>query len=165
MAFLSPLKSFFLALFCVLALAACETSSYHAASSNTSFGYTEAELEEGRWRVTFRARDINTAYDFALYRAAEITRAMGYDWFRVVNSFANEDERYDSSGVVVGGHTGSHHRSGVGVGIGFPLNGGDRVATQTLEIVMGKGEKPEGDQVYDAASVLAKIGPRAKPAS
>lgn len=148
-----------------LVLAGCSTPAYRAAGNNMSYGYTDAVLEDGRYRITFRARDINTAYDFALFRAAELTKAQGHDWFRIVNSVTDEDEHNDGPTVTVGGHSGWGHRSrsGVGVGFGIPLGDSYSEAVQTLEIVMGTGDQPKGDNVYNADSVIAKIGPRALP--
>jgi hypothetical protein len=54
-------------------------------------------------------------------------------------------------------------RSGVGVGVssgGMSLGGGPSVST-TIEVVMGRGERPRGGDVYDARGIRANIGPRA----
>jgi len=101
--------------------------------------------------------------DYALLRAAELTLRDGYDWFRVT----------DRSGVVrgggggtlsVGGGSASFGRGGgvgVGVGTSFDLGGGPQLA-RTLEIVMGRGPKPDAPDVYDARGVQASIGARTK---
>ena len=148
-----------------LALTACETPTYRAANNNTSYGYTDAALEDGRHRITFRARDLNTAYDFALFRAAELTKAEGHEWFRIVNSVSNEEDYNEGPTITVGGHGGWGHRSrsGVGVGFGIPLGESHSEAIQTLEIVVGTGDQPEDDAAYNADSVIGKISPRAFP--
>lgn len=147
----------------VLALTACSTTVYKQASGPMGMGYSDAPLEDGRYRITFRGRDFNTAYDFALLRAAEITLAKDYTWFRVTNAFSNEDEdhRHSSHISVSTGHS-SHrrHRDYWGVGLGFPLTDNYRTALHSIDIQLGKGDKPEEDRVYDAASVIATIGPR-----
>lgn len=157
-----------------LTLAACSTAVYKQASGPTSLGYSEAPLEDGRYRVTFRGRNFNSAYDFALLRAAEITLAKNHTWFRVTNSFSDEDQDHDhNSHVSVGtgyGHHGRHGRWGNhwgndwSVGFGFPIGATYRNALHSIDIQMGDGPKPEGgeddDRVYDAASVKATIGSR-----
>lgn len=154
----------------LIGLSACSTAVYKQASGPNGFGYQEAALEEGRYRITFRARDAASAYDFALLRAAEVTLAKGYDWFRVTDAWSDDDERRRSgSRVTVGtGHGGwGHHSSRWGFGFGIPLGDSYRASTHSLDIVMGKGEKPsegaDGDKVYDAKSVKATIGPRVAP--
>jgi hypothetical protein len=156
-----------------LTLAGCSTAIYKQASGPTSLGYSEAPLEDGRYRVTFRGRNFNTAYDFALLRAAEITLAKGHIWFRVTNSFSDEDQDHGhNSHVSIGsgyghyGHRGRHWRNHWGndwsVGFGFPIGSTYRNALHSIDIQMGDGTKPEGgeddDRIYDAASVKATIG-------
>ena len=98
------------------------------------------------------------ARDRALLRAAELTLLEGSDWFEITSSFAerSEDSRSGGSSVSIGGSSGSrgHSSVGVGVGIGIPLGGGNSGSvTEVLEIVTGKGDKPDLPSVYDARSV------------
>lgn len=151
----------------LVGLAACSTPLYKQASGPYGLGYSEAALEEGRYRITFRARDLATAYDFALLRAAELTLAKGYTWFRVTNTIGDEhSDDYPRSRVSVGTGYGDHGHYGSrwGFGLGFPLGGSSRDAVASIDIQLGKGEKPEDSsehgKVYDAASVKATIGPR-----
>lgn len=164
------IKTVTLLLVLAFSLAACSTPVYKAASGPYGFGYSDAALEEGRYRITFRARDFNAAYDFALLRAAEITLAKGYDWFRVTNSITNEKaDGYSRSRVSVSTGYGSrgYRSSRWGFGMGFPLGGTYDTTVHSIDIQMGKGDRPQsdpdGDRVYDAASVKETIGPRAKP--
>lgn len=154
----------------LIGLASCSTAIYKEASSPRGFGYSEAALEEGRYRVTFRARDITTAYDFALLRAAEITLAKGHVWFRVTNTISDEhDDDYSRSRVSIDTGYGGHGYRGSrwGFGMGFPLGSSYRNAVTSIDIQLGKGDKPEDGaehgKVYDAASVKATIGPRVAP--
>lgn len=151
----------------LVGLAACSTPLYKQASGPYGLGYSEAALEEGRYRITFRARDLATAYDFALLRAAELTLAKGYTWFRVTNTIGDEhSDDYPRSRVSVGTGYGGHGHYGSrwGFGLGFPLGSSRRDAVTSIDIQMGKGDKPEDSsehgKVYDAASVKATIGPR-----
>lgn len=163
MRFRTPVFLVFLA----IAVTACSTPLYKQASGPYGLGYSEAALEEGRYRITFRARDLATAYDFALLRAAELTLAKGYTWFRVTNTIGDEHgDDYSRSRVSVGTGYGGHRHYGSrwGFGFGIPLGRSSRDAVTSIDIQMGKGDKPEDGsehgKVYDAASVKATIGPR-----
>jgi hypothetical protein len=150
-----------------LLVSACSTPIYREASSGSAFGYSDAPLEDNRYRVTFRGRNINIVYDFALLRAAEVTLASNNTWFKVTNSFTGEEERLAGSSVTLGaGHSSWGGHSGYGFGFGFPLVDSRREAVQTLDIIVGGAapddEKPEGDNVYDAAEVMASVGPRTR---
>lgn len=153
----------------LLSLTACSNTVYKQARGPMSMGYSDAPLEDGRYRITFRGRDFNTAYDFALLRAAEITLAKGHTWFRVTGSFSDEDQdhRHNSHmSVGYGNHGHRHSRWGNSwdIGIGFPLGETYRSALHSIDIQLGSGDKPSGgqddDKVYDAASIKATIGPR-----
>jgi hypothetical protein len=100
--------------------------------------------------------------DYALLRAAELALAGGYDWFRVIARSLDEEAR-GGVGVGAGVGTGSYgRRSGVSVGVGGDLGtiGGRKFYTARLEVLMGKGAKPEGPDVYDADGVVASLGVR-----
>lgn len=171
-----------------LALNACATQAYREATSPEGFGYHNAPLEEGRYRITFRGRDFATAYDFALLRAAEVTLQQGYEWFRITDAFSQErNEYYPSShlsfdygyghygrygygrhryfGYGHRGHNG-YGRHGYygpqwGLGLSFPIGDSYQTVVHSLDIQMGRGDRPDGERVYDATSVKATIGPRA----
>lgn len=147
-----------------LGLAACATPAtvYGPAPSADEVGYREQAIETGRYRISFRANaDLDAAgvEDQAMRRAAEVTLRDGGEWFRVVT---RETERYggrDRGGtsVGVGGSTGSYGSS-VGVGIGFDLSPDSRKYETVMEILIGSGDKPDEVRVYDARSVLTRIG-------
>ncbi len=145
----------------LLLLAACATSPGYGPQSagGSSFGYTDQKIEEGRFRVAYRGRDIAQAGDGALRRAAELTRAAGYDHFTVV-SRDRDTERRNNRGpsIGIGGSTGGRS-GGLGVGVSVPLGGtSQQSVTSRLEIVMGRGKKPDGPDSYNAADVLANLG-------
>ncbi|MBI1366865.1 MAG: hypothetical protein GC153_13030 [Alphaproteobacteria bacterium] len=153
-----------------LLLAACATAvgtPYGPASANKGFGYTEQEIESGRYRIAFAgdgATPQNVVEDFALLRAAQLTVANGYEWFRVI---ARGTEAQDKGGVNLGlgfGTSSYGRGGGVGVGVGGDAGtiGARRFFTARLEVLMGKGAKPEGPDVYDAQSVIDTIGQRTK---
>lgn len=147
--------------FVVLAACATAPTRYGPAASGDTTGYREQRLEQERFRVTFRANaDLKgpQVEDLALRRAAELTTQNGYDWFTVVTRSTDlVSGSYRPSGptIGVGGSTGSFG-SGVGVGLGFNFGGDDRQYESTLEILMGKGAKPNDPNAYDARTVLAR---------
>lgn len=149
-------------------LSACATAPtvYAPAMSASGVGFSELRIEPGRYRVTFRGgpgAPMAQVADYALLRAADLTLADGYDWFRVVDRYVAQSG-YDSGprvSVGAGGGSGSYRSSlGVGVGTSFNLGGGPSM-TQTLEILMGRGAPPVGGEVYNAAEVRRTVGPRA----
>ena len=147
----------------LILLAACAgTPTYAPATEPGGIGYSETAIESDRYRVTYRGGDQALARDYALLRAADLTLAKGYDWFRVTNSSVEEDYAAGGPRVSVGGSTGTwgrHSTSGVGVGIGIPI-GGTGPAVQTFEIVLGSGDKPADPDVYDARSVSQSVRAR-----
>ncbi|PZQ63650.1 MAG: hypothetical protein DI570_08285 [Phenylobacterium zucineum] len=154
---------------CLLAaasLAACATAPtlYGPAVRPDAVGFSEYRIEPGRFRITFRGgpgAPVQQVSDYALLRAADLALAEGYDWFRVADRVT--EGRPDNGpriGLGVGG--GDFGRGGgfsVGTGASFSLGGGPSVA-QTIEVVMGKGERPRGADVYDARALRENLGQR-----
>lgn len=148
----------------VLSLGACATAPtlYQPAAGPQGVGYSEYRIEPGRYRITFRggpgapARKVE---DYALRRAADLAVAEGYDWFRVGDR--STEGRPDSGpriGVGMGGADyGRHTGLSLGVGTSFSLGGGPSLTT-TIEVFMGRGERPHGLDVYDARAVRQNLG-------
>jgi hypothetical protein len=148
----------------LLALAACATAvgtSYQAADAK-GYGYSDQRIEADRYRVTFAgdgATPAEAVEDFALLRAAELARAGGYDWFRVISRVVDAEDK-GGVGIGAGVGTGSYGRSsGVSVGVGGNVGavGAKRFYTARLEVLMGKGSTPEGPDYYDAASLISSV--------
>ncbi|MHA1109104.1 MAG: CC0125/CC1285 family lipoprotein [Alphaproteobacteria bacterium] len=78
----------FTAILAVAALTACTAAGptlYRAMSGG--FGYSEAELDNGAWRVEFTGNQASGPADvenYALYRSAEIARQGGFERFAVM---------------------------------------------------------------------------------
>lgn len=149
-----------------LSLAACATAPtlYQPAAGPQGVGYSEYRIEPGRYRVTFRGgpgAPPQQVMDYALVRAADLAISEGYDWFRVADRFTEgRPDRGPRVGVGVGG--GDYgYRSGVSLGVGttFNLGGGPSLST-TIEVVMGRGERPRGADVYDAKALRRTLGER-----
>ena len=147
-----------------LALSACASlAPYGAQQGPSGQGFSEQRIESNRYRVTYRGVGApGPVADFALLRAADLTTQEGYDWFEVVQSWT--DGRPGGAGgvrpsVSIGGGTsryGGYSASGVGVGLGLNLSGPQPTST-TLEVVLGRGAKPDRPSVYDARSVQGSM--------
>ena len=147
-----------------LALVACASlAPYGAQGGPGGQGYSEQRIESDRYRVTYNGVGApGPVADFALLRAAELTTQEGYDWFEVVQRWT--DGRPGGAGgvrpsVSIGGGTsryGGYSASGVGVGLGLDLSGPQPTST-TLEIVMGRGDKPSRPSAYDARDVQSAL--------
>jgi hypothetical protein len=152
-----------------LALSACAATPtyYQPSATPQAMGYSEYRIEPGRYRVTFRGGSgapAEQVADYALLRAADLAIADGYEWFRVVDKSMWRDGSDSGPHVSVGvggGSSGYHSGVGVGVGTSFDLGPGPAVAL-SIEVLMGKGAKPDDRDVYNARDVRRDIGARAQ---
>lgn len=158
------MKRLFLAAAASRALSACATAPtlYQASSGPQAMGYSEYRIEPGRYRITFRGgpgAPAQQVADYALLRAADLALAEGYDWFQVADRvFRDRPDTGPRIGVGLGG--GDFGRRGgvsLGVGTSFNLGGGPAVAF-TIEVVMGRGERPRGPDSYDARALRRTPG-------
>lgn len=151
-------------------LAACaSTPTYTPAVSQGAAGYSERQIEDNRFFVTYRAPSATNAeqlHDFALLRAADITLERGREWFWVDRrSLEGQNERRSGLSVGFGVGAGSYGRRGgasVGVGTSIPVGGTVRGTANaaTLEIRLGSGPKPDDPNAYDARAVSANVRAR-----
>ena len=140
-----------------VALAACTSgpTRYIPALDGNDMGYREQRLEQERYRISFRANpDLKAAEveDMALRRAAELAIQNGYQWFQVVTRMTDVVGGSQTAGgptIGIGGSSGSYGSS-VGLGLGFNLGGDTRQYEATLEVLMGRGQKPADPAAYDA---------------
>lgn len=149
------------------ALTACASlQPYGPAQGPSAQGYSEQRIEGDRYRVTYRGVGApGPVADYALLRAAELALGQGYDWFEVTRRWI--DGRPDSAGgvrpsVSVGagsGRYGGYRASGVGVGVGLNLSGPQPTST-TLEVLLGRGARPDRPEAYDARGVRDALGRR-----
>ena len=150
-----------------LMLSACASlAPYGPQQSARGQGFSEQQIESNRFRVTYNGVGAaGPVVDRALFRAGQLTVDQGYDWFEVTQRWI--DGRPDSAGgvrpsVSIGAGSsryGGYRSSGVGVGLGFDLSGPQPTST-TLEIVMGRGAKPDRPDAYDARRVQDAIRSR-----
>ena len=129
-------------------------------------GYTEQALERDRYRVAFFGNSLTTretVENYLLYRAAEVTVAMGYDYFVIVDSETERRTVYQST---FSGVTGSSSRRGGGVffhGLGTGTSRPYDSYSAYANVIMRTGDKPRDDaNAYDARAVLERLGPTVK---
>jgi hypothetical protein len=154
--FISLMKTL-MAVSALALLAACTTHTpYGPARSDGAKGYASQKIEQGRYRISYTDADAARSHDMALLRAAEITLQEGADWFEITGGYTDQDPGTSGprSSVSLGGSRGSYGSGvGMGVGIGIPLGSSGSDVTTVIDIVTGKGEKPDRTSVYDARSV------------
>lgn len=172
------MKRVLIAASAVLALSACATATpYQPAVGGGGAGFSEARIENNRFRVSFQGNSLtsrDTVEMYLLYRAAELTLQNGYDWFATAERATERDTRfYGTPDPFYGPRYGPHFRpSWRWYGRGYwsswdPFWPRDYDVRQvdryeaTAEIVMGRGPKPAGDpQAFDAREVVENLRPR-----
>lgn len=162
------MKRLLLPVLATLALTACASAPtrYQPAVTPSAVGFSDMQIEPGRYRITFRGgpgAPPEQVSDYALLRAADLALAQGYDWFEVYSQRTGvvAENAGPTIGVGIGGRSFGHHSAvGGDVGTGFDLGGGPSVAS-TIEVVFGHGPKPPRLTAYDARDVRRSIGARA----
>jgi hypothetical protein len=148
-----------------LLLAGCASAPTPYQAAQGGFGYSEQQIEENRYRVSFAGNSATTRQtveDYLLYRAAELTVQTGHDWFQVVDR--NTVQEYSGSGGSPEMGVGVGSGGNFGVGMSFPVLGGGGGAgryTASMDVVVREGEKPQEDPTaYDAFSVVSRLQPK-----
>lgn len=152
---------------------ACATQTPYGPRDQGGYGYTETRIEQNRFRVAFSGNsltDQETVETYLLFRAAELTLQQGYDWFQIVDRDTEASRRVVGMGGVHGVYP-----SRFGYRYYHPIYGWYpwydpfwddyhyREITRfeaDAEIFMGRGDKPDGPDAYDAREVQMNLGPR-----
>jgi hypothetical protein len=147
-----------------LLLTGCASAPTPYQAAQGGFGYSEQQIEENRYRVSFAGNSATprqTVEDYLLYRAAELTVQTGHDWFEVVDR--NTMQEYSGYGGSPGMGVGVGSGGDFGVGLSFPVlgGGGGGSYTASMDVVVRDGEKPqENANAYDAFSVVSRLQPK-----
>ena len=145
-------------------LAGCgQPTPYQPATDG--YGYSEQQIEDNRYRVSFAGNDLTTAdtvQNYLLYRAAELTLDEGYDYFTMADRDVERSTTYWGA-ADAGWRSGYRTRwddDYVGGGLStYTAQPIDRY-TAYANIVLFEGAKPQGDvNAYDARSVLRRLDP------
>ena len=165
----------------LLTLGACSTTTPYQVAGDGRYGYSEQQIEDRRWRVSFAGNsltDRKTVETYLLYRAAELTFQEGYQHFRVIQRQTDEDSDYIATGFSRSPYySGFHCRYAFygaygpygyprhprafdpfGYGFGAPDYREIVRYEASAEIVMGQGDKPEDDPAFfNASEVLENL--------
>lgn len=154
------------ALSAVLAACAPNPTPYGAAQGRYGYGFGEQQIEQNRFRVTFSGNSDtprSVVENYLLYRAAEITKAQGYDYFVVANDDTEPNTRYRGYSDGFGGYGSfGYWRGGPFFGVGASYGDAYPVTRYTsyADIVLMRGAKdPTNVRAFTASEVLARIGP------
>jgi len=111
----------------VLILVGCSIGrSYHNSDNMWKLGYSEAQLNERVYRVSYAGSNIpqSECDNLALLRAAEITKKKGYKYFRILN----EKQSLQTQFLAASGMMATENRP---------------VSTITIEMLEKKGDKSD----------------------
>ncbi len=145
----------------VLALAACaKPTSYHPAEVAGSNGYAEQQIDKNQYRISFAGNGLTTRKTvdlYLLYRAAELTKENGYDYFIV----GKRREFIDPQGIAGRQSQISFaRRQELLIGSGIRSRFGEEVVDQygaEIDILMQNGEKPNSANVHQAVDVIERF--------
>lgn len=127
-------------------------------------GYQERRIEKNRYALSFTGNSSMTAEtteNYLIYRAAEVTRAVGYDYFVLHDKNTKQNSRYRYFPY-------SHGRYGYYNSWGYGHHHYDYYDyccpyswyEVSGEVLMYEGQKPEDDlNAYDSEQVLEYLGP------
>jgi hypothetical protein len=142
-------------------LAGCASPTPYQPAAG-GFGYSDQQIEDNRYRVTFAGNSVtsrDTVQNYLLYRAAQITVQNHHDYFTVVNQNTERSTYYQGTGYNNWGWPGGWRGTwpwGPTDYSAYPI---DRY-TGFADIIMGDGEKPKGNpNSYDARDVMRQLGP------
>lgn len=150
-------------------ISACAShpTAYVHASGADGYGYSESQLGDNRYRVTFSGNSStsrNRVKDFALERAAQLTLRDGHEWFRVVGQDTDHESSSTPATTTTVAQPASVRRDCGLLGCTTsvtPAYTGVTVSTRhsrnrytsSIEIVMGDGNPADPTTVYDASAL------------
>jgi hypothetical protein len=129
------------------------------------YGYSDQQIEENRYRVTFAGNHLtaaDTVQNYLLYRAAELTLDHGYDYFTVVDRNLDRSTTYWGTADPNFGAGYWTHSGNFVSGLGLSTYSARPIDSYTAyaDVVMFKGQKPADEvNAYDARSVLRQLDP------
>lgn len=139
----------------VMALTACASATLYHPLGEEGFGYDSTQVEGQRFRVTFVGNDetsLERVRNYLLFRAAEVTRAHGADYFVISARGAMKD--VDATATAIGG---LGYPFGFGFGGVVATNRDDQYRAYAV-ITIHDGKKPmDNSMAYDAGDVIAQL--------
>jgi hypothetical protein len=157
-----PIKPWWIVASGIVLLSGCATPTPYQ-PANGGLGYADQQLEGNRFRVSFAGNSVtprDVVQNALLFRAAEVTVASGYDWFRIVDQSLQRQTTFQ--GFVDDPFPGFwNHRRGfyrpwptTSMVTARPIDSFSAFA----EIVVFTGQRPADDvHAYDAHDVLRRL--------
>ena len=110
------------------------------------FGYTEQKVDDSNYRMKFKSTtsDAEDASNFALLKAAKLTKIQGYDWFEVTKKEVFVNPKLDECGLIARLNTAKTED--------LSIKSSNEIYT-LIAIKMGKGIKTKVTS-YDAQGVI-----------
>jgi hypothetical protein len=108
-------------------------------------GYRDAKIANDLFQVSFAGNNHtpdDTAYNYCLYRCAEVTKQNGFDYFMIITE---KDVTTHAAGLAV------HPGGAIASTVRFP--------SYNFKIKCGKGVKPNDDNAFYAAEIIRNLGP------
>lgn len=155
----------------ILALSACVAGpTPYQPAGDARYGYSEQRLQSDRYRVSFSGNELtekDTVQNYLLFRAAELTLADGYRYFRFFDEQVERIEEGDDQAVIVA----------VGNGIyTYPVILGTQLGTDNTsrryqasaqfrmltEQPVPSDSPSDADFVFDAREVKRNLGPNVR---
>jgi hypothetical protein len=154
-----------------LLLTGCATgpAAYQAKTDDTTNGYTDQQLAQNRYRVTYTGTISTpraTVETYLLFRAAQVTQAAGFAAFAFDDRDTKAHTTYFTDDF---GWFGPPHRRFGWYWSGFP--GDDQIETRPVtryeayaEIIMLTADQAKADpRALNAQDVLGRLGPQVLP--
>lgn len=146
-------------------LSGCTTGmSYHSWDSALELGYTDMQLNEKVFRVSYAGYNIpqSECDDFAIMRAAEIAKEKGYKYFRILaenksvqsQAYFIPGATYTTGTVTGNGNTASFNATSYSGGVAGTIQ--RPTSTFTIELLKEKDEVPVTIDAEIAWNSLAK---------
>jgi hypothetical protein len=144
-----------------LLLSACASSPQYALASSKGLGFSEHQIAEAHYLVSFKSKGANKKKNRALAqrRAAELAQAQGYDWFVIINTQVeiehNEQaliQRQAPPQIVRECNLLScrtHTLASPSIGTSS-IDNRDKLIETLLEIRLGRGVKSMQEYIFDA---------------
>lgn len=137
------------------------------------YGFTDQQIESNRYRVTFTGNyetPLPTNFNALLYRAAEIAKSTGNDYFVDVSQHVEAQSQYQTTYFGEPGWGFGWHGWGGGGWGGGPWGGSAGISTADtrvrsrytaiMDIQVFHGTKPaDNPRAYSAQDVLERLGP------
>ena len=166
---ISRLAGGLLAAALALMLASCQSPTPYSPSLNSTYGYSDEQLGQNRYRVTFVGNSSTrreTVEDYLLLRSAEVTRNAGFRWFVFDTRDTHRQTSYFTTfnpypwwGAPYG--FGWYWHSWAFDGYGYDTLAVTRYEAYAEIVLLTPEDAKKEPRALDASDVIAHVGPKA----